>query len=317
MAASRRPVLIPALLVIPLLSVLLLIGIAGATAQPPGPPAQAALQQIALGAAFTYQGQLQDAGSPVNGACDFRFGLWDSATGGNAVGTVQNAGAMPLTEGLFTVALNPQLEFGDGAFEGAARWLEIAVRCPAGVGDYTTLSPRQGLSAAPYALYAPSAGTLQRPGYRLTIAESTGNTGQYSALAIGNDGFPLISYQDATNTNLKVLHCADLACTLGTANTVDDTADAGYDTSIAIGADGLGLIAYRGDGDNLQVAHCSDLECTSAVTATLGGVVRQLALTIGADDLPLISYFEFGSNAFDLGVVHCSNVFCLPHVRRR
>lgn len=34
----------------------------------------------ALGTAFTYQGQLQQSATPVNGACDFQFALFDAAT---------------------------------------------------------------------------------------------------------------------------------------------------------------------------------------------------------------------------------------------
>jgi hypothetical protein len=60
--------------------------------------------------------------------------------------------------GLFTVQLNDGGQFGASAFNGDARWLEIAVRCPAGSGDCTSLS-RQALAAAPYARYAPQAGT--------------------------------------------------------------------------------------------------------------------------------------------------------------
>ena len=110
---------------------------------------------------FTYQGQLQQSGSAVNGTCDFQFSLWDAAgsgsppAGGNQIGSTQAAGGWPVTDGLFTLPLG----FGFDAFTGVARWLQIAVRCPDGSGPYTTLSPRQALTAAPYALYAPSAGS--------------------------------------------------------------------------------------------------------------------------------------------------------------
>lgn len=35
----------------------------------------------ALNTAFTYQGQLNQNGAPVNGSCDFIFSFYDAATG--------------------------------------------------------------------------------------------------------------------------------------------------------------------------------------------------------------------------------------------
>ncbi len=109
-------------------------------------PTQAATSQ---GTAFTYQGQLRDnSGNPLSGAYDFQFTLHDAATGGNQVGSV-TLNNVSVTNGSFSV----QLDFGSSAFDGNARWLEIAVR-PAGSGSYTTLTPRQALTATPYALYS-------------------------------------------------------------------------------------------------------------------------------------------------------------------
>jgi hypothetical protein len=102
------------------------------------------------GSSFTYQGQLKDADGPVTASCDFQLGLWDALTGGTQVGSLLTQTGVAVSEGLFTV----QLDFGSGSFEGSARWLEIAVRCPAGSGTYNTLTPRQPLTPAPYALYS-------------------------------------------------------------------------------------------------------------------------------------------------------------------
>ena len=55
------------------------------------------------------------------------------------------------TNGLFTVVLNGGNEFGAAAFTGQAP-AAITARCPAGTGSYATLSPRQALTATPYAL---------------------------------------------------------------------------------------------------------------------------------------------------------------------
>ena len=103
-----------------------------------------------LTTAFTYQGQLKQGGVPFGGTADFQFSLWDAATGGAQIGALVPVNAVHVANGLFAV----NLDFGAAAFSGNARWLQLAVRSPAGSGAFTTLSPRQPLTAAPYALYA-------------------------------------------------------------------------------------------------------------------------------------------------------------------
>jgi hypothetical protein len=108
----------------------------------------AAQAQGPVGTAFTYQGQLKDGGIPADDSYDFLFRLFDSSSGGSQVGDDVRISAVHVTDGLFTV----QLDFGAGIFTGDALWLEVGVR--QGFDPYTTLSPRQPLNAAPYALYA-------------------------------------------------------------------------------------------------------------------------------------------------------------------
>src|SRR5439155_90756 len=57
--------------------------------------------------------------------------------------------ATGVSNGLFTATL----DFGAGVFSGPARWLEIAVRTN-GAGSFTVLTPRQALTATPYAITA-------------------------------------------------------------------------------------------------------------------------------------------------------------------
>jgi hypothetical protein len=111
--------------------------------------AGAARGQVAAGTAFTYQGELRSDGAVVSGAKDVRFRLFDAEVGGNAVGTELLAAGLQIVDGRFTV----ELDFGGAAFQGQARWLEVRVAEP-GSPSYTTLSPRQSLTAAPMALYA-------------------------------------------------------------------------------------------------------------------------------------------------------------------
>lgn len=111
------------------------------------PAAPRILAPTPVGSGFVYQGQLNQAGVPVNAGMDFQFSLWDSDAAGNQIGSTQSVAAVAVTEGLFTV----QLDFGSSAFVGDARWLEVAV-APTGSGVYSTLAPRQPLAPTPYAL---------------------------------------------------------------------------------------------------------------------------------------------------------------------
>lgn len=108
-----------------------------------------------LGTGFTYQGQLSKDGDPVSSSCDFRFLLYDSELDGTQIGPALDRSGIAVANGLFTIQ---DVDFGNDAFAGDARWLEIAVQCSGDPG-YNTLWPRQKLTAAPYALYAPSAGS--------------------------------------------------------------------------------------------------------------------------------------------------------------
>jgi hypothetical protein len=109
----------------------------------------------AQGTAFTYQGRLNDGASPANGIYDLRFTIYAST---NSPGTIVAGpftnSAVAVSNGLFTTAL----DFGAGVFAGNPRWLEISVQKNG--GGFTPLSPRQQLTATPYAILAASANSL-------------------------------------------------------------------------------------------------------------------------------------------------------------
>lgn len=111
---------------------------------------------VGQGTAFTYQGRLNQAASPANGTFDFAFSLFDTNDSGNQIGNTITNSSTPVTNGLFTVAM----DFGGNAFTGSNLWLEISVR-PAGSNvAFFTLSPRQSILATPYSIYARSAGSI-------------------------------------------------------------------------------------------------------------------------------------------------------------
>ena len=61
---------------------------------------------LAQGTAFTYWGRLNDGSSPAQGLYDLSFTVFDSSAGGTNVGGVVTNSAVPVTNGLFTVALD-------------------------------------------------------------------------------------------------------------------------------------------------------------------------------------------------------------------
>jgi len=155
-----------------------------------------------------------------------------------------------------------------------------------------------------------------------TTLDSNGDVGGTTSITIGADGLGLISYKDSDNDDLKVAHCDNKSCTSSTNNTLDSNGNVGAYTSITIGADGLGLISYQDNtlylDPDLKVAHCDNTSCTTSTNTTLdskGEVGEESSITIGADGLGLISYFDRSNRT--LKVAHCANTFCVPYFRRR
>jgi hypothetical protein len=112
-----------------------------------------------LTSAFTYQGELTDNGTPVAGAYDLEFRLYDSAAGVTQIGPTLCSDNLAVVNGRFTVSL----DFG-AQFAGQTRYLEVRVRPDSGLtcgnaSGLTTLAPRTTLSAAPNAAFALSAST--------------------------------------------------------------------------------------------------------------------------------------------------------------
>jgi hypothetical protein len=111
--------------------------------------AAGAAPALAQGTAFTYQGQLNSAGVPVNGPIDFQFRLYTAATGGSQVGDPVIATDVNVAAGLFSTPL----DFGADAFAiGRPLFLDILVRDAAGSGVFTPLGARQPLTPAPFSL---------------------------------------------------------------------------------------------------------------------------------------------------------------------
>ena len=153
-----------------------------------------------------------------------------------------------------------------------------------------------------------------------TVDDPANSVGQYSSIAIGSDGLPVISYTDHTAFALKVAKCANAACTgAATITTVDPASGAGFYTSIAIGNESVGLpvISYQNlSTGTLTVAKCANAACTGTATITSvdaagSGVGYYTAIAIGSDGRPVISYMQLPTLTTGmLKVAKCANAAC-------
>ncbi|MGH2686668.1 MAG: hypothetical protein ACRDJP_14480, partial [Actinomycetota bacterium] len=152
-----------------------------------------------------------------------------------------------------------------------------------------------------------------------SLVDTGGNVGSHASMAIGADGLPVVSYRDVDNTNLKVAKCNDPACSAATISTPNAGGDVGEHTSLAIGTDGFPVISYHDvQNANLVVLTCNDAACsgadeTTGLVDTTGDSGEHTSLAIGADGLPVISYYE-GGTTDDLKVAKCNDAGCTTAV---
>lgn len=119
----------------------------------------ASAARAAVPGQIDFQGLLLDSGgSPVNGANDLDFELFDAPSGGSSLWSESHV-AVSVVDGVYDVTLGETTPITPALLSGGAVYLEITV-----AGE--TLSPRERLVAVPYALSAAS-------------AESAGNVGGF------------------------------------------------------------------------------------------------------------------------------------------
>src|SRR3990167_8010566 len=135
---------------------------------------------------------------------------------------------------VLTVANNGAATFQNSADSATAFQIQNAAGTSLLIADSSNLNLRPGVTA-----------TTSSASLAVTEVDNSASVGQYSSIAIGTDGLPVISYYDSTNFTLRVTKCGNAACSSGNTSTkVDNSASVGTYTYIAIGTDGLPVISY-------------------------------------------------------------------------
>ena len=151
------------------------------------------------------------------------------------------------------------------------------------------------------------------------------------SIAIGVNGYPIISYYDQTNQDLKVAACKNPTCSGATESdgstnsVVDSDGSVGQGSSIAIGVNGNPIISYTSATNldlnatsfDLKVVVCKNSTCSGAIESDRpintiidsdGSIIGSTSITIGTNGNPIISYSD--STTWNLKVAACKNSTC-------
>lgn len=202
---------------------------------------------------FTFQGELRDGGTAVNGVYDMQFSLFSVATGGTKIGDSLCADNVIVTNGRFTVVL----DFGD-AFDGSDRFLGIGLRADTGLAcdvssGFATFTQRAQVTNAPHAGFAMQAGTAANAANATSAANSTNLNGQ-----------PASFYQSAANLT-GTLSDARLSANVPRLNSATSTF-----------AGTVNATSFTGSGASLTSLNATNLSSGTVADARLSSNIPRL-----------------------------------------
>ncbi len=144
--------------------------------------------------------------------------------------------------------------------------------------------------------------------------DTAGDVGTHTALVLDADGYPVVTYFDATQSRVKVLHCGDAVCffrsRMSFASLDPLLAGPIIGTSLALDSAGFPVISYGVSGETaaLAVVRCNDTNCEGG-NESFGTPDRGLwpSMALDANGLPVVAF-----HAGVLGVLHCGTPSCIP-----
>jgi len=275
----------------------------------------AAATQAQVPRTLNYQGYLTTpTGAAVdNPSLSITVKLYLAASGGTAV--FSETQTVAVSNGVFNMLIGAIAPLGL-AFD---RPYHLGIT----VGTDAEMSPRQPLTAAPYAMRAALSDSVgnSAAGNVITVVDNAAGAGYDNSITIGADGFPVISYHQAPAGVLRVAKCINTACTGSSIiTTIDSTGAVGRGSSITIGADDLPVISYYDlTNQQLKVAKCVNAACTGSSTLSTigagyasanGNTPAATSITVASDGLPVISYRASSAGTNNGAVAKCADAAC-------
>jgi len=155
------------------------------------------------------------------------------------------------------------------------------------------------------------------------LYSSLGNPGKQPAIAINNQGNPVVVFGSGTSAKeLDIVTCLDARCVNTQTEYVGaNTFTSLRDASVMMGSNGFPQIAYITQDNSglkqLQIVSCQDVTCSSAsppIEVDIDTDVREVSMVLGTDDNPFLLYTkELPGNFsafYGLMTYHCVDSDC-------
>jgi hypothetical protein len=151
-----------------------------------------------------------------------------------------------------------------------------------------------------------------------TSPDTVGNVGFDPGVVLDAAGNPVLSYQDTTNLDLKIMHCNDANC-LGANESIETPETAGIVgnfNAIVLDSGGNPVVAYYDQANtDLKLLRCDDVNCAAggdtilAVDASAASVGHWTQLVLDSTGRPLAAYYD--ATNLDLKVLDCVSETCM------
>ncbi len=250
------------------------------------------------------------SGTPIDGNYNIAFALYDDELSSSPIWS-ETITSLPVDNGVFAVYLGDTVSNPIDFYtivSSSEIWLGITVDTDSEMDLIFkwTGGTTAGLRVVHCSDAACTASTVSDVHANCELSESVD-------VGIGGDGLGFFAYKTwkSGDEDLEVSHCNDITCSAATNNIVTDLNDV-RTPAMTIGVDGLPMITFNYYwGGHLYLAHCRNATCADVTLTsfTIGNMQQTqgtYSITIGSDNLPLVTYSNWSSDNV-LRTLHSSN----------